>query len=142
MPFDVIIIEFSLRWTNAVGLLGLNGLILESKPQLVGVTAAENHERANRTTLLQISRRFKGCDAQEPVCLTVGMLPFNQFPRHGQWEMLRREALVYKGPSTKVSGQTTFRGHRLRLDRYDEVDFENMVASLKSEGLWLLSSSP
>ena len=49
------------------------------------------------------------------------MLPYNKFPRHGTWAKARRSALIYKGPSTSTSRVTPFRGHRLRLDRFDEV---------------------
>ncbi|KAL1504249.1 hypothetical protein AB1Y20_010658 [Prymnesium parvum] len=172
-------IEFYLRWTNAVGLLGLNGtrhppppclstsltlpigyavprsmysfahekalvsraLIIESGPRLVGITKKANTERSNATTVIELSRHFKGCAADVKVCVRIGLLPYDKFPRHGVWRKLRSTALVYTGPSTKASRKRKFRGHRLRLDRYDEVDFDNMVASLKSEGLWMLNST-
>ena len=30
------------------------------------------------------------------------------------------------------------RSHRLRLDRYDEIDFDNLKAQMVKEGLWVL----
>ena len=33
------------------------------------------------------------------------------------------------------------RTHRLRLDRYDETDFDDMRDNMKAEGLWLLTDS-
>ena len=34
-------------------------------------------------------------------------------------------------------GALPFRGHRQRLDRYDEADFDSYVAVMRQCGLWL-----
>jgi len=35
-----------------------------------------------------------------------------------------------------------FRGNRMRLDRYDETDFDDMVAALRAVGAWLVDEDP
>ena len=39
----------------------------------------------------------------------------------------------------RVPGIRPFRGHRQRLDRYEAVDFEDMAATLREVGAWLVA---
>lgn len=83
-------------------------------------------------------------------CLRIGLLPYNLFPRHGNWPALRQTALIYHMtlgcPQEKAPcfapGIRPFRGNRQRLDRYDERDFDDMVNTLRGNGLWLVDENP
>ena len=73
--------------------------------------------------------------------LRLAMLPSNLFPNAGSFtgdRATRAEALVGR---VVRPDQDPARSHRLRLDRYDEVDFEQMRAAMVSAGLWVLLPS-
>jgi len=80
----------------------------------------------------------------------VGFLPYDLFPRQGDWSALRAKALVYhltmackqEEAPCSTPGVRPFRGHRQRLDRYDDVDFADMKETLRQLGLWLVDQSP
>ena len=140
-------VEFYLRWTNAVDQQGWNLLLKESSPtlELAGL-ASHTSEYVNTTTAVALRKRYEGCAGKRAAaaaaaggCLRVGLLPYDRFPRHGEWAALRETAMVWHGPRTR--GTQPFRGHRLRLDRYDEEDFARMAAVLKADpGLWAVGT--
>ena len=94
-------------------------------------------ERANETTSGTVKR--KGCmKAEPPDCAGVGFLPYDLFPRHGDWPALAPTALIYhitigcpqeRAPCASA-GVRPFKGNRQRLDRYDETDYENLTLTL------------
>ena len=140
------LIEFYLRWNNIVDQYGFSFVVEAS-----GVRP-HTTEFANETTTGTIKRWgcMKENDGDGSGCLGVGFLPYDLFPRHGRWPDLAPKALVYhmtigcveeKAPCSSP-GVRPFRGNRQRLDRYDESDFDDMVATLRSIGAWLVDASP
>ena len=93
--------------------------------------------------------QWKCMKEDAPSCLRVGFLPYASFPRHGSWPALRTSALVYhmtlgcpqEQSPCSAPGIRPFRGNRQRLDRYDETDFDDMVATLKSIGAWMVEGN-
>ena len=63
------------------------------------------------------------------------MLPTGLFPPPGEYSAHRAYALVGRSLRPDLDPK---RSHRLRLDRYDEVDFENLREAMVKDGLWLL----
>lgn len=141
------LIEFYLRWNNIADQYGWSLVLAESAVR-PGTSVV-----ANETTLATL-KRWKCMQKGEP-CLRVGFLPYDRFPRHGDWAALQRlvperAPAVYHMTLTCVQEQAPcekpgirpFRGHRQRLDRYDDSDFTEMAATLKSVGAWLVDASP
>ena len=103
-------------------------------------------ERANETTIGTVKRWKCMQRADGGGCLTVGFLPYDQFPRHGDWPALAATAAVHHMTITCVEekapcfarGIRPFRGNRQRLDRYDASDFVDNVANLRAVGAWLV----
>ena len=62
------------------------------------------------------------------------MLPHDKFPPAGQYVGSKGTALVGRSARPDLDPK---RSHRLRLDRYDEVDFDNLRGAMATEGLWL-----
>lgn len=134
-------VEFYLRWTSAVDLLGLNAMLRDGKVTFEGaVSAKTNLEKYNSTTIVKLA--FGGG-------FRFGFLPFDLFPSRGKWISMQHKALVFHGPRTRATlqkpwkpskgaGHLPTRGPRLRLDQYDEHDFSATEARMRSEGLWLL----
>ena len=105
-------------------------------------------EFANETTYATL-KRWR-CMREGERCLRVGFLPYNRFPRHGSWPDLAPTADIHhmtlgcvqeKAPCA-AAGVRPFRGNRQRLDQYEESDFADMVATLRSVGLWLVDATP
>ena len=103
---------------------------------------------ANRTTVGELQRRGSAC-RKHGTCLRAGWLPFDEFPRSCaggcDWARLKGKAAVYhltynclqEHAPCAVPGIRRFRGHRQRLDRYDDVDFADQRSTLQELGLWL-----
>ena len=79
------------------------------------------------------SRAHRWC--KEEPCMRIGMLPHDKFPPPGGFPDARTTAFVGRAARPDLDPK---RSHRLRLDRYDERDFDNLVAAMKAQGLWLL----
>ena len=88
-------------------------------------------------------------------CLRFGFLPFDLFPRVGSWLEHRQRATIHHLVADgglgawydHPPGTKPFRGHRQRLDRYDEIDFDDYERVLKEVStaeinLWLVDEKP
>ena len=100
-----------------------------------GLTALQNALRPNSTAVVEVlrSRAHRWC--KEEPCMRIGMLPHDKFPPPGGFPDARTTAFVGRAARPDLDPK---RSHRLRLDRYDERDFDNLVAAMKAQGLWLL----
>ena len=97
-----------------------------SRPRLEG-GAMLNEASPNVTATAVLGKRWCGADG----CLKLGLLPADRFPKPGASSHVRASALVGRAERPN-------RNHRLRLDRYDEQDFEVLEAAMRREGLWML----
>ena len=92
-----------------------------------GVEEAASHPDRTHVAVLKGARGLR-----------LGMLPRDLFPPAFLYEPSsgaeRKAALV--GRVVRPNPDPA-RSHRLRLDRYDETDFEDMVSTLKSIGAWI-----
>ena len=139
------LVEFYLRWNNIPDQYGFSHALADTKLE-GGVTSPT----ANLTTVGELQRRGSAC-RRRGNCLRAGWLPFDEFPRAhspavpGEWAQLRDKAAVYhlaynclqEHAPCSVPGIRPFRGHRQRLDRYDDVDFADQRSTLQALGLWL-----
>jgi len=133
-----------LRWNNIVDQYGFSYTISAS-----GVRPSTS-EFANTTDYGTLKRWRCMKENDGSGCLRVGFLPYNLFPRHGDWPALSASALVYhmtiacpqeQAPCSSP-GIRPFHGNRQRLDRYDERDFEDMVRTLRANSMWLVDTHP
>ncbi len=105
---------------------------------------ARTSPTANDTAVGALHPRGSHCK-KRGTCLKAGWLPFDEFPRTGDWARLKQKAAVYhltyacmqEQAPCSVPGVRPFRGHRQRLDRYDDVDFDDQKTTLQGLGLWL-----
>lgn len=117
---------------NVIDQMGWSFLVADTSD----IKGAPTSQLANETTLTNLTR----------YSLTLGFLPFNVFPRVGDWSLLRNSAaihhLVADGSHGKQYeqpwGVLPFRGHRQRLDRYDDEDFAAYVKVMREVELWLV----
>ncbi len=137
-------IEFYLRWNNIPDQYGLS-FVLAGCAELAEARTAVD---ANETTVCTLHPRGSHCK-KRGACLRVGYLPYDVYPRQGDWAVLRGSAAVYhltyacaqEEAPCAIPGVRPFRGHRQRLDRYDQVDFADMADTLRSLGLWLVDDA-
>lgn len=117
--------------------------------ELAELRDVQTRPDANDTTIGVLHPRRSHCAARGN-CLLAGFLPYDRFPRTGDWGALKAKADVYhltfgcmqeEAPCSKP-GVRPFRGHRQRLDRYDDVDFEDQTSTLRALHLWLVDQSP
>ena len=99
-----------------------------------GVVLAPEAVSAHPNSTAVIAFKGRWCDANG--CLRLGMLPKNLFPPPGEYPRMRDVALL--GRSSRPD-KNPVGSHRLRLDRYDEFDFDNLQAQMVADGLWRLS---
>ena len=143
------LIEFYLRWNNKPDQYGFSYALADVK--LEGGTKLKpslTSPTANLTTVGELQRRGSAC-RKHGTCLRAGWLPFDQFPRSCEggcdWAQLQGKAAVYhltynclqEHAPCAAPGIRRFRGHRQRLDRYDDVDFADQRSTLQELGLWL-----
>ena len=89
---------------------------------------------SNQTTLTRLSRYE----------LQLAFLPYASFPRVGSWERVKATAAIWHLTGDggvgkefeQPDGVVPFRGHRQRLDRYDELDFDALEKVMRELGLW------
>jgi len=109
--------------------MGYNKLFNELRPQLaLGVTPADAAAAKDEPTLITV-RGYKG--------LQVALLPKARFPNAFEFPNFKETAFVGRVVRPEKDPKRT---HRLRLDRYDEVDFDEMRQATKAMGLWLLGN--
>ena len=70
--------------------------------------------------------------------LRLAMLRDDLFPAPGSWPTTKQVALVGRSNRPYANNQPT---HRLRLDRYDDVDFEQLREKMVADGLWVLAGT-
>jgi len=134
-------IEFYLRWNNIPDQYGLSFV-------MGGADGVRTSTTANETSVGTLHPRGSHCK-QLDGCLKVGFLPYDRFPRSGRWSGLRATAMIYhltygcqqELAPCSVPGIRPFRGHRQRQDRYEKVDFDDQVNTLRELGLWLVRDS-
>lgn len=126
------LVEFYHRWDNVIDHFGFTFLWNDND------LAAPTTQVANEMTLLTLRHPTK-CKPSE--CLRAGFLPHEQFPRIGNWSRkaggFEDVALIHH-----LADIRPHPGHRQRLDRYDEADFEGFETAMREAGLWLVDSSP
>ena len=131
------LVEFYNRWNNVGDKLGWSFVTAaEASRQPAG--APKTSQLDNATSVLHLPKRG----------LRVAFLPYDRFPRIGDWSVLRETALIHSlvgdgslgDQFAHAFGSLPFRGHRQRLDRYDETDFETYVGVMRQCGLWLYES--
>ena len=124
------LVEFYNRWNNVVDQMGWSFLVADTAKPTAGLTS----QLANETTVVTLGRYD----------LRLAWLPYESFPRIGAWDELRRTAAIYHltadgslGPQyAQPWGVVPFRGHRQRLDRYDDEDFAEHAKVMRMIGLW------
>ena len=94
---------------------------------------ATNAAQPNKTAILNLGRKW--CRPEALGCLKVGMLPADRFPAAGQYGGAQSAALVGRSPKPDLDPK---RSHRLRLDRYDDQDFDDLRGAMVRDKLWLL----
>lgn len=137
------LIEFYLRWNNIPDQYGWSFVLGD----LRGVATRVD---ANDTSIGTLHPRGSHCAKSASGCLRAGFLPFDRFPRTGVWSALKAKADVYhlthgcmqEEAPCSMAGVRPFRGHRQRLDRYEDTDFDDQVSTLRELGLWLVDASP
>lgn len=135
------LVEFYHRWDNVIDHFGFTFLFAENDLQ------TPTDKLANGTTLFSL-RRPRGC--QDTACLRAGFFPHDQFPRFGSWPLLKSTAFVYHivGGDAALGtehanppGIKPSRGPRQRLDRYDEIDFDDYESAMRAMGLWMVDDA-
>eukprot|EP00322_Chrysochromulina_rotalis_P018224 CAMPEP_0115839308 /NCGR_PEP_ID=MMETSP0287-20121206/6186_1 /TAXON_ID=412157 /ORGANISM="Chrysochromulina rotalis, Strain UIO044" /LENGTH=395 /DNA_ID=CAMNT_0003292879 /DNA_START=57 /DNA_END=1244 /DNA_ORIENTATION=+ len=125
------LVEFYNRWNNVVDALGWSFIIADTA-DLRSVTSA----LTNETTFTTLAR-YDG--------VRVALLPHDRFPRIGSWVDHRHQAFIHHLVADGTLGKwyeepwgvLPFRGHRQRLDRYDQLDFDAHRRVMQQVGLWL-----
>jgi len=137
---DMGLIDFYLRWWMGHHCImgGYNKLFSGMGPKLEGgITAEANSEPVTQNTLVKVRM---GAGVLHG--LRIGYLPSDKFPLAkppGTAPPAGYEAAFLKRLWRQPKDGS--RTHRLRLDRYDETDFDDMRDNMKAEGLWLLTDS-
>ena len=125
------LVEFYNRWNNVIDQMGWSMIVADTSD-----LAPPTSQLANESTVTRLERYG----------LQLAFLPYDRFPRVGSWSRLRDTAMIHHlvedgslGPQfAHPDGVVPFRGHRQRLDRYDEEDFARHQEVMKSIGLWLV----
>lgn len=133
------LIDFYLRWWagHHCIFMGYEKTFRGAGAQLEApLTPRSNAAQPNATVAVTLRGRAW---CPEGGCLTIGQLSWAAFP------VGRRERTPSLPPLTSefpdaVVGRSTRpnRDHRLRLDRYDEHDFDSLRDAMRADGLWLL----
>lgn len=126
--------EFYRRWNNLVDQYGINHIVQEAAPPPPTGRSEWTTERENTTTVV----RLGSDEAPRPFgVLNFAFLPYDVYPKHGDWALLNETAALHHGPDVTSYGYVPReRGNRLRLDRYDEDDFDAYARAMQSIGLW------
>lgn len=131
---DLGMVDFYLRWWtghHCIEGAGYPKLFFQSSPQLEAPLTPEGNAANPNQTAVVILRKKKWC-TEAGWCLHIGMLPMNLFPVQGKYPQSKSTALIGRSIRPKVR-------HRLRLDRYDDEDFDSLRINMMNDGLWLLN---
>ena len=131
------LVEFYNRWNNVGDALGWSFLAAaEAEREPPGAPKTSPFD--NATTVFLLKKRG----------LRLAFLPYDRFPRVGSWSALQPTANIHHligddaFDNGKAFGSMPFRGHRQRLDRYDDTDFSTFVGVMRACGLWMYDASP
>ena len=130
---EVGFVDFYLRWWNGAHCIfqGFGKNVERCTRELeAGLTAADLVNLTRPATV----RLAGGCSTSGG--LELGLLPpsfYAQNVLYGPIEPAGANALISRAPKPSQRD-------RLRLDRYDQQDFEELVASMKANKLWMLPS--
>jgi len=130
---EVGFVDFYLRWWNGAHCIfqGFGKNVERCTRELeAGLTAADLVNLTRPATV----RLAGGCSTGGG--LELGLLPpsfYAQNVLYGPIEPAGANALISRAPKPSQRD-------RLRLDRYDQQDFEELVASMKANKLWMLPS--
>lgn len=116
---------------------GYNKLFNDLRPRLEGGMTAEE-AAAQHACGEQLRRPCAVVTLQRYVGLRIGLLPASLFPSASAYRRANSTALVGRVLRPNLD---PLRSHRLRLDRYDDVDFDQLREAMVSAGLWLLPQS-
>ena len=140
-------VDFYLRWWagHHCIFMGYVKLLRDAQPQVESVsgaaaTAEANVAHPNGIAVIRL-RHPKWCASDGTVegtarpCMRLGQLPADLFPLAGDFPPHRMHAIIGRSARPDLDPK---RSHRLRLDRYDDIDFDNLRKQMVSDGLWLL----
>jgi len=133
-------VDFYLRWWNGHHCMfqGYAKLFDSSSPFLENTTAVRLASEPEANAMVSL-RNPSWCEdkAMAPgSCLRIGLLPITLFPPQAAGLFQANNATALVGRAARPD-----RGNRLRLDRYDEIDFDAQRTKMEEEGLWLLGGS-
>jgi hypothetical protein len=140
---DLGMVDFYLRWWagHHCVFMGYVKLLRSAQPQVELVSgsaetsAQSNLAHPNSTSVISLRHRNFCAGGGSDSCLRIGQLPADRFPPAGHFPQHRAHAIIGRSARPDLDPK---RSHRLRLDRYDEVDFENLRTQMVKDGLWLL----
>lgn len=124
-------VDFYLRWWNGAHCIfsGYGKHVSRCEAALEhGVSPADVAANTSATAVVTLSG---GCDR-----VRLGMLPmsfYRQTPFYGPSGGARADDGAVMARASKPAQRD-----RLRLDRYDEQDFSELVGAMKADGLWFL----
>ena len=134
-------VDFYLRWWagHHCMFMGYTKLLKDDQPQLEVPARDPTANAANpNSTAVVALRKRSWCEPHALGCLRIGMLPMDRFPGPGDFSAMRATALVGRSPRPDLDPK---RSHRLRLDRYDDIDFEDLKTRMVADGLWMLEAN-
>ena len=120
---------FGCRWNNIPDQYGWSFALAELRD------TPRTSPLSNETTVGALHPRGSHCAKKPGGCLRGGFLPYDLFPRTGDWASLKGASAVYhltfacaqEEAPCSTPGVRPFRGHRQRLDRYEAIDFDDQV---------------
>ena len=141
---DVGMVDFYLRWWagHHCIFMGYVKEVKQSLPQLEDPftrNPSGNAADPNRTAIVSLNKRV-WCQVSSGGCLRIGMLPSDQFPSAGMYHGKTHSPKARVGRMARPDLDPK-RSHRLRLDRYDEKDFDDLRKAMVNAGLWMLPLS-
>ena len=134
------LVDFYLRWWNGHHCMfqGYGKALGSSAPQLEGGLSAQALAEQPSSTAVAAFRSPEWCQGLQDGCLRLALLPMDLFPPPvpGAFAAAAANSTALVGRSPRPD-----RGHRLRLDRYDEVDFDTQREAMVADGLWFVEDA-
>uniref|UniRef100_A0A7S0L4Y5 Nucleotide-diphospho-sugar transferase domain-containing protein n=1 Tax=Coccolithus braarudii TaxID=221442 RepID=A0A7S0L4Y5_9EUKA len=125
-------VDFYLRWWmgHHCIFMGYDKSFRAARPTLTGGrTPADVAASPSQLAIVTLGKSSV-CGATASLCLSVGLLPADVFPGADYKASAHPLALV--GRVNRPEAR-----HRLRLDRYDELDFDSLVREMRKQDMWL-----